>query len=78
VDFILQRLISDVSAWYDLHYQARPKMLERSKQLHVAVLIKLYDPKRFSAGSDLKAERIALLIDTQQAVNIIRRNGYNL
>ena len=73
MDFILRRMIADVSAWYDLYYLAAPIMLEQTKQLHVSVLQGLYDPERFKSGCDPDAERIALFTETQQAVDKIRR-----
>ena len=72
MDFILRRMIADVSAWYDLYYLAGPIMLERAKQLHVNVLQGLYDPERFKSGCDPDAERITLLTETQQAVDKIK------
>jgi len=71
MDFILRRMIADVGGWYDRHYQASPAALAQSKRLHTAVLRRLYDPARFARG-DPEAARIALLTETQRAVNHIR------
>lgn len=65
-------MIADVNAWYDIYYLGNPIMLGQAKQLHVRVLRGLYDPARFQATGDLEAERVALLTETQQAVDIIR------
>lgn len=57
IDFLYQRLRSDISGWYDKNGDSD------AKALHLHLLRKYYDPARF--GGDIGLERVKFLTELQ-------------
>ncbi len=62
IDFLYQRLRSDISMWYDENGDSEVKAL------HLHLLRKYYDPARFMG--DIGIERVKFLTELQGVVDI--------
>jgi len=65
VDFLLKKLIRDVTWFYDQYYRGDPYV----KCLHLVFLEEMYNPERFKNTADLPTERVAFLTEVQEIVN---------
>ena len=65
MDFLLRKLIRDVTWFYDQYYMGDLYV----KCIHLVFLEEMFDPKRFKNTRDLSAERIAFLTEVQEEVN---------
>ncbi len=67
IDFLYQRLRSDISMWYDENGDSEVKAL------HLHLLRKYYDPARFMG--DIGIERVKFLTELQGIVDIRSLSG---
>jgi hypothetical protein len=65
MDFLLKKLIRDVTWFYDQYYRGDPCV----KCIHLVFLEEMFDPERFKNTADLAAERVAFLTEVQEEVN---------
>ena len=65
MDFLLRKLIRDVTSFYNQYYRGDPCV----KCIHLVFLEEMFDPERFKNTSDLAAERVAFLTEVQEEVN---------
>ena len=64
MDFLLRKLIRDVTGFYDHYYMGDPCV----KCIHLVFLEEMFYPERFKNTIDLSAERIAFLTEVQEEV----------
>ena len=65
MEFLLRKLIRDVTWFYDQYYRGDPYV----KCLHLVFLEEMYDPDRFANTANLAEERIAFLTEVQEEVD---------
>jgi hypothetical protein len=65
MDFLLRKLIRDVTWFYDQYYMGDPCV----KCIHLVFLEEMFDPERFKNTTDLAAERVTFLTEVQEQVN---------
>ncbi len=68
IDFLYQRLWSDISRWYDKYGDSEVKVM------HLHLLRKYYDPARFAG--DIGIERLKFLTELQGIVD--KRSLYGM
>jgi hypothetical protein len=67
MDFLLRKLIRDVTLFYDQYYRGDPYV----RCLHLVFLEEMFNSERFKNTTNLAAERIAFLTEVQEEVNKI-------
>ena len=74
MDFLLRKLIKDVSNWYDINFYTKDfKGTKHKKNLHLNILIRSYNKDIFKdkIGEELNKVRIWFLTDVQGVVDMI-------
>jgi len=65
MEFLLRKLIRDVTWFYNQYYRGDPYV----KCLHLVFLEEMFNPERFANTANLAAERVAFLTEVQEEVN---------
>jgi len=65
MEFLLRKLIRDVTWFYDQYYKGDPYV----KCLHLVFLEEMFNPERFANTENLASERVAFLTEVQDEVN---------
>jgi len=65
MDFLLKKLIRDVTWFYDQYYKGDPYV----RCLHLVFLEEMFNPERFKNTENLAAERVAFLTEVQEEVD---------
>ena len=65
MEFLLRKLIRDVTWFYDQYYRGDPYV----RCLHLVFLEEMFNPERFKNTANLAAERVAFLTEVQEEVN---------
>lgn len=65
MDFLLKKLIRDVTLFYNQYYKGDPYV----KCLHLVFLEEMYNPERFKNTVNLPTERVVFLTEVQEEVN---------
>ncbi|MDH4204608.1 MAG: hypothetical protein OEV45_03675 [Desulfobacteraceae bacterium] len=65
MEFLLRKLIRDVTWFYDQYYMGDPYV----RCLHLVFLEEMFNPERFKNTANLAAERVAFLTEVQEEVD---------
>jgi len=65
MEFLLRKLIRDVTWFYDQYYKGDPYV----RCLHLVFLEEMFNPERFENTANLSAERVAFLTEVQEEVD---------
>jgi hypothetical protein len=65
MEFLLRKLIRDVTWFYDQYYRGDPYV----RCLHLVFLEEMFNPERFKNTANLAAERVAFLTEVQEEVD---------
>ncbi|HAY38185.1 MAG TPA: hypothetical protein DCY53_01905 [Desulfobacteraceae bacterium] len=65
MEFLLRKLIRDVTWFYDQYYKGDPYV----RCLHLVFLEEMFNPERFKNTENLAAERVAFLTEVQEEVD---------
>jgi hypothetical protein len=65
MEFLLIRLIQDVTWFYDQYYRGDPYV----RCLHLVFLEEMFNPERFKNTENLASERVAFLTEVQEEVD---------
>jgi hypothetical protein len=65
MEFLLRKLIRDVTWFYDQYYRGDPYV----RCLHLVFLEEMFNPERFENTANLSAERVAFLTEVQEEVD---------
>jgi hypothetical protein len=65
MEFLLRKLIRDVTLFYDQYYRGDPYV----RCLHLVFLEEMFNPERFENTANLSAERVAFLTEVQEEVD---------
>ncbi|PLX54251.1 MAG: hypothetical protein C0611_01005 [Desulfobacteraceae bacterium] len=65
MEFLLRKLIRDVTWFYDQYYRRDPYV----RCLHLVFLEEMFNPERFKNTANIAAERVAFLTEVQEEVD---------